>query len=158
MKHEIEKIKDLSHKFGVILSKQQKLYGSMVFVCTIFVAAIETLGVSAILLVIEGLMTPVGLENKWYLRPLIRIFHIQDTQMPILLVCGELIALYILKNFYFILYTWLVRKFTYKIKRELGCIVMESYMKKGYIFWIIIPAGLYRELQLTWRVCHPAIL
>ncbi len=136
MKHEIEKIKDLSHKFSVILSKQQKLYGGMIFACTILAAFMETLGVSAILPVIEGLMSPDELQNKWYLRPFISLFQVQDTQTLILLVCSEVIALYIIKNLYFILYTWLVRKYTYKIKRELGSLVMRSYMKQGYIFFV----------------------
>lgn len=136
MKHEIEKIIDLIHKFNVMLSRQQKLYGGMILVCTIFAAFMETLGISAILPIIEGLMTPEGLENKWYLRPFVSIFHIQETQMLILIVCGEVIILYAIKNLYFILHTWLVRKYTYKIRREQGCLVMQSYMKRGYIFFV----------------------
>lgn len=136
MRHEIEKIKDLFHKFNVILSGQQKLYGSIIFICTMIAAFMETLGVSAILPVIEGLMDAEGLRNKWYLQPVIAFYHIQDTQPLILIVCGGVIVLYILKNLYFILYTWLVRKFTYKIKRELGSLVMKSYMKQGYIFFV----------------------
>ena len=58
MKHEIEKIKDLVQKFGVILSKQQKLYGGMILICTVFAAFLETIGISAILPIIEGLMSP----------------------------------------------------------------------------------------------------
>ena len=81
MKHEIEKIKDLAHKFNVILSGQQKLYGGMILICTIFAAFMETLGISAILPIIEGLMTPEGLENKWYLRPFVSIFYIQETPL-----------------------------------------------------------------------------
>lgn len=136
MKHEIEKIKDLSHKFNVILSRQQKLYGSLVFICTILAAFMETLGVSAVLPIIEGLMDTEKLKDKWYLQPFIKTYHIQDPQTLILLVCGIVIALYILKNVYFILYAWIVRKFTYKIKRELGSLVMKSYMKQGYIFFV----------------------
>lgn len=136
MKHEFEKIKDLTHKFSVILSKQQKLYGGMILICTIFAAFMETIGISSILPIIEGLMSPDGLEDKWYLAPFISIFHIQETQTLILIVCGEVIALYVVKNFYFILHTWLVHKYTYKIKRELGSLVMQSYMKQGYIFFV----------------------
>lgn len=136
MKHELEKIKDLYHKFNVILSKQQKLYGVIIFACTIFAAFLETIGVSAILPVVEGLMDMEALRDKWYLQPLVKTFGIQEPQTLILLVCGGVIAIYIFKNMYFILYTWLVRKYTYKIKRELGIRVMESYMQQGYIFFV----------------------
>lgn len=136
MRHEWEKIKDLSHKLNVMLSKQQKLYGGMIFICTIFAAFMETLGVSALLPVVQGLTNAESLKGKWYLQPFEKLYHIEDSQTLILLVCGEVMAVYILKNLYFILYTWLVRKFTYKIKRELGIRVMRSYMQQGYIFFV----------------------
>lgn len=136
MMHELEKIKDLFHKFNVILSKQQKIYGGIIFICTILAAFMETLGVSAILPVVEGLMDMEALRDKWYLQPFVKLFDIQEPQPLIILVCVGVIAIYIFKNMYFILYTWLVRKYTYKIKRELGIKVMESYMKQGYIFFV----------------------
>lgn len=136
MRHEWEKIKDLSHKLNVMLSKQQKMYGGMIFICTIFAAFMETLGVSAILPVVQGIMDVDSLRNKWYLQPFVKLYHIEDSQTLILIVCGEVMAVYILKNLYFILYTWLVRKYTYKIKRELGIRVMRSYMQQGYIFFV----------------------
>ncbi|MBP3476289.1 MAG: ABC transporter ATP-binding protein [Lachnospiraceae bacterium] len=136
MKHELDKIKDLFHKLNVILSKQQKLYGGVIFVCTILAAVMETIGVSVIIPVVQGLMDTEGLWNKWYIQPFLGVFDIQRTQTLIILVCGEVITVYILKNLYFILYTWLVRKYTYKIKRELGIRVMKSYMKQGYIFFV----------------------
>lgn len=136
MKHELDKIKDLFHKMNVMLSKQQKVYGSIIFACTIFAAFMETLGVSAILPVVQGLMDTENLRDKWYLQPFVKGYDIQDTRILILLVCGEVITVYIIKNMYFILYTWLVRKYTYKIKRELGIRVMKSYMKQGYIFFV----------------------
>lgn len=136
MKHELEKIKDLFHKYNVILSKQQKVYGGIIFVCTIVAAFMETLGVSAILPVVQGLMDTEGLRDKWYLRPFVQMYDVRDTRILILLVCAEVIAVYVIKNMYFILYTWLVRKYTYKIKRELGIKVMKSYMKQGYIFFV----------------------
>lgn len=136
MRHEIEKIKDLFHKFNVILSRQQKLYSVFVFICTIFAAVMETLGVSAIIPVVQGLLDTDGLRTKWYLQPFVRMYNIQDPKILIVLVCVEVMAVYIIKNLYFILYAWLVSKFTYKIKRELGIRVMRTYMKQGYIFFL----------------------
>jgi ABC-type multidrug transport system fused ATPase/permease subunit len=136
MKHEIEKIKDLAHKFNVILSGQQKLYGGFIFVCTIIAAFLETLGVSAIIPVVQGLMDTDALQDKWYVQPFAYVCDLTKPRTLIIIVCGEVIAIYIVKNMYCILYTWLVRKYTYKIKRELGIKVMKSYMKQGYIFFV----------------------
>lgn len=136
MKHELAKIKDLFGKLNYVLSKQQKQYGVMVFLCTLLSAGLETLGVSAIMPVVEGLTSTDNLKNKWYLQPFVNVLHIEDNGTLICIVCGGVILIYLLKNAYFIFYTWLVKKYTYKIKRELGTRVMESYMAQGYIFFV----------------------
>lgn len=136
MRHEFEKIKDLFGKLNYVLSKQQKKYGVMVFICTLLSAGLETLGVSAIMPVVEGLTSTDSLAEKWYLQPFVNIFHIDNNGTLICIVCGGVIMVYFLKNAYFIFYTWLVKKYTYKIKRELGTRVMESYMAQGYIFFV----------------------
>lgn len=136
MRHELEKIKEFIHKLNVILSKQQKVYGWLVLMATIIGALLETIGVSAILPVVQGLMDTEGLRTKWYLEPFIKIWNIQDTKMLIYLVCGEVIAIYITKNLYFIFYTWISKKYSYKIRRELGIRVMNAYMEQGYIFFV----------------------
>lgn len=136
MRHELAKIKDLFHKLNYVLSKQQKQYGVMVFLCTLLSAGLETLGVSAIMPVVEGLTDVDGLREKWYLQPFINTFHIENASTLIYIVCAGVIVVYFSKNIYFIFYTWLVKKYTYKIKRELGMRVMESYMAQGYIFFV----------------------
>lgn len=136
MKHELAKIKDLFRKLNYILSKQQKQYGIMVFMCTLLSAGLETLGVSAIMPVVEGLTDIDKLNHKWYMQPFINTFHIEKAEKLIFIVCCGVILVYLIKNFYFIFYTWLVKKYTYKIKRELGMRVMESYMAQGYIFFV----------------------
>lgn len=136
MKHELAKIKDLFHKLNYVLTRQQKQYGVMVFVCTLLSAGMETLGVSAIMPVVEGLTDVDALREKWYLQPFIHAFHIENTNTMIYIVCTGVILIYLFKNIYFVFYTWLVKKYTYKIKRELGTRVVESYMAQGYIFFV----------------------
>jgi ABC-type multidrug transport system fused ATPase/permease subunit len=136
MKHEWEKIKDLFYKLDHMLNRQQKAYGYLAFACTILSAIAETIGVSAILPVVQGLMNVDSLWDKWYLKPFVSAFHIERSVVLIYLVCAEVTLVYLFKNLYFIFYTWIVKKYTYKIKRELGTRTMESYMAQGYIFFV----------------------
>lgn len=136
MRHEFEKIKDIIHKFNVILSKQQKAYGVIVFIATIVGAMLETIGVSAILPVIQGLMNIEDLRDKWYITPFVQMWNIQSNTFLIYLICGEVIIIYVLKNLYFIFYTWMSKKYTYKIRRELGTRILNVYMEQGYIFFV----------------------
>lgn len=136
MRHELAKLKDIICKFNVILNKQQKMYGLLVFAATIIGAVLETVGVSAILPVIQGLMDTESLRGKWYLEPFVQLWNIQEDSVLIYLVCAEVMAVYIVKNLYFIFYTWMTKKYTYKIRRELGTRIMNAYMAQGYIFFV----------------------
>lgn len=136
MIHELAKIKDLIRKINYILSKQQKQYGILVFICTILSALMEMLGVSAIMPMVEGIVDTKALFAKWYLQPLINVFHIQNPKILLFIVCAGVIIIYVFKNLFFVFYAWLVKKYTYKINRELGTRVMESYMAQGYIFFV----------------------
>lgn len=136
MRHGLEKIKDLMSKLNYVLTRQQKQYGLMVYTGTILSAVLEMLGVSAIMPMVEGILGAETLYDKWYLRPFIAIFHIQSVNGLLFLVCIGVILIYVIKNIYFVFYTWLVKKYTYKINRELGVRVMESYMAQGYIFFV----------------------
>lgn len=136
MGHELAKIKDLFRKLNFMLTRQQKQYGVIVFLCTIISAVLETLGVSVVLPVVEGLMDVESLRNKWYVQPFVEMFRITRPQVFVYIVCGEVVLVYLLKNIYFIFYTWIVKKYTYKVKRELGMRVMKSYLMRGYIFFV----------------------
>lgn len=136
MKHEFAKIKDLFRKMNYVLSPQHKRLGVLVLICTMLSAVLETLGVSAIMPIVEGLMDVDSLHNKWYLKPFVDVFHIESSNILIYIVCGGVILIYLFKNIYLVFYTWIVKKYTYKIKRELGTRVMESYMAQGYIFFV----------------------
>lgn len=134
--HELKKFKDLACKLNYVLSRQQKQYGVIVFICAIISAVLEMLGVSAIMPMVEGILGIDALYDKWYLRPFVRIFHVQSKSVLMMIVCLGVILIYIIKNLYFIAYTWLIKKYTFKINRELSVRVMESYMAQGYIFFV----------------------
>lgn len=136
MKHELEKIKDLLYKLNYVLSSQQKKYGVVVFICTVLAAVTEMVGVASVLPIVEGLMDTEALQNKWYIRPVADLFHIESANVLIFITCFEVMLVYLFKNLYFIFYTWLLKKYTYKVNRELGSRVMESYMAQGYIFFV----------------------
>lgn len=136
MRHEWEKIKDFFGKLNYILSRSQKQLGIVVAICTLLAACLEMVGISAIMPLIESFTNVEQLHEKWYLQPIVSIFHIEDQRILVYCVCIGIIIIYLFKNLFFIFHTWMVKKYTYKIKRELGTRVMESYMAQGYIFFV----------------------
>lgn len=130
------KLKDLFSKLNFILSRRQKHIIIGVFAMSIVAAALELLGVSIILPVMDMLLNPEEIMSKWYMKPFTH-WHILQTDLGIIwFVCAVAIVVYILKNLFFIFYSWVSTKCAYKIQRELAVRVLKTYMKQGYLFFV----------------------
>ena len=132
------KIKKELQKLLYILSKEQKLYGGIVFVCSLLGAFLEVLGVGIILPLVQAFMDPDKLmENKW-IQLVLKSFgleYIESSQLVILITVGVII-LFLIKNLYFIFLSWIRIKFSCKVSRELSTKMMSTYMKRGYEFFL----------------------
>ena len=132
------KLKKELQKLLYILSKEQKLYGGIVFVCSLLGAFLEVLGVGIILPLVQAFMDPDKLmENKW-IQLVLKSFgleYIESSQLVILITVGVII-LFLIKNLYFIFLSWIRIKFSCKVSRELSTKMMSTYMKRGYEFFL----------------------
>ena len=88
------KLKKELQKLLYILSKEQKLYGGIVFVCSLLGAFLEVLGVGIILPLVQAFMDPDKLmENKW-IQLVLKSFgleYIESSQLVILITVGVII-------------------------------------------------------------------
>lgn len=138
MGNSLKNIKDIIYKLVYVLSKEHKRLGVLVLTLSFIGALLETLGVSAILPLINALMTPeVILENP-LAGPILRTFQVTEKGEIILVVGGGIILLYLFKNIYFIFLAWVRAKYSCKVRRELSVNMMKSYMDRGYRFFLNI--------------------
>ena len=123
-------------KINSILNKKQKLV-FLILLCAGFIAAIlETLGVTIIVPIVELMVTPEEFYHYSWMQPIINIFNIEDVRELIILVVTGTIILFIAKNAYMIFFSWLKVKCSTKIHRELATYMLESYMNRGYTFFV----------------------
>lgn len=136
MLKELEKVKDALRKLNFILSSEQKKYGVFILILSLLAAVLETVGVSAILPLMQVMLDAESLLYHEKLQPVIRFFGIRTATELIVAICIGVIIIYVIKNLYFIFFTWISKKYTYKIRRELSTRVLEAYMRQGYIFFV----------------------
>ena len=123
-------------KLMYILSGEQKRYGGYVIIASFIGALLETLGVSLIVPLINALLTPeVLMTNKWLQKPL-DFLNIHEPAGVVMLIGGATILLYLFKNLYFMFLSWLRAKYACKVQRELSVHMMQTYMGKGYPFFL----------------------
>ncbi len=127
---------DFSKKILFVLDKKQKLYGLLVAICSFIGALLEVVGVGIILPLVSAFINAEALmTNKWLQLP-IAIFNIEDARQLIVLITVGVILVFILKNVYFIFLSWLRMKYSCKVSRELSSLMMSTYMKRGYEFFL----------------------
>ena len=118
-----------------MLNRPQKVLCALFFFMTLFGSALECLGVSVIIPIMNVLMSPEQFLNSSIVR---RISFLQELDYNglVIFTIGGTIVVYLLKNGYYILLSWIRIKFSCKIKRELSVQMMESYMSRGYSFFL----------------------
>lgn len=136
MINELRKVKDALKKLLFILSNEQKKYCVLIFAMSLVAALFETLGVSVVIPVIQAIVSADELMQQPYMIPLINLFHLKTSTQVIVLVCIGVGIVYLVKNAYFVFYTWASAKFSNKIRRELAVKVLATYMEQGYIFFV----------------------
>lgn len=136
MFHELKKVQDIWNKFQFIMTKQQKRYGLLILVMTLIGALVETLGIGIIIPFVSAMLEPEQLLQNKYIGIVVDLFGIQSSEQLILFL-GIMIALvYIFKNLYLTLLTYCRIRYSTKIQRELSVLMMKSYMKRGYLFFV----------------------
>lgn len=88
-----------------ILNKDQKRKVAGLGVMIFIGALMEMIGVGLIMPVVEGVMAPDQLLNKWYIQILERFIHFDTPNQWLLFLIGVIIAVYFIKNGYLLLQT-----------------------------------------------------
>lgn len=136
VKNEWAKIKDAFHKLNYILTKEQKKYTILVFFMSVVSAMLEMLGVSILMPLLQAFLQPDTLAQQKSVAPFIPIFHLDSTEKIVMFICAMITGVYLCKNAFNILYTWVSSKYSCKIVRELSVRVLSAYMAQGYIFFV----------------------
>lgn len=123
-------------KLSFILTKEQKRYCVLIFFMSLVAALFETLGISVIIPVIQAVVSTDVLMQQPYMVPILDFFQIKTIIGAIILVFTGVGIVFIIKNVYFVVYTWASARFSNKIRRELAVKVLQTYMKQGYIFFV----------------------
>lgn len=136
LNRDIASLIDVFRKLAYILNKKQKSLSVIVLFMTVLGAAFETLGVSIIIPLVSAFLSPEQLMQNKYIAPVAAFLHITTTGQLLVLISAAVIVIYILKNVYMVLLSFVRVKFSVKVKRELSIKMMNSYMGREYSFFL----------------------
>lgn len=138
---ELRSIRSLYEKFKVILTKPQKRWAAALFVLTLIGAIFEAVGVSAVMPLISVMINPDAIRNNEIGAKVLSMFQdISDEQIMFVTAMG-VVAVYIFKNLYMSGLAYIRIKYSCKVQRELSIRIINSYVKRGYSFFLNTNAG-----------------
>ena len=132
------KVKNELKKLVYILNRQQRVYGILVFFCSLIGSLLEVLGVGVIMPLVQAFMNPEELLESKGIQLAIHLLDLNEidaTQVIVLITVG-VIFIFLLKNMYFIFLSWVRIKFSCKVSRELSVKMLSGYMQRGYEFFL----------------------
>lgn len=119
-----------------LLTPKQRRRAIGVFILVVLGAALETLGVAAVLPFIYAVIEPQQLLENQYIRLFSNVFHIQnDVQLIILLGVG-ISLVYVLKNVFMMFITYVENRFKANFVYEMSKLMLHSYMKRPYVYFL----------------------
>lgn len=137
----LKNVKILFDKFRVILTKQQKSWAAVLFVMTVVGAIFEAVGVSAVLPLINVIIDPEALRNHEIGAKLLAPFPGITDEGIMFLTASGVIVVYIFKNLCMSGLAYVRIKYSCKVQRELSIRIINSYVKRGYSFFLNTNAG-----------------
>ncbi len=103
----------------------------MIFISALF----ETIGVSAILPLIQVLLMPDHLMRNSYVQIVMNILHLHTSLQLTILIGIGVAALYLVKNIFMVLVVYIKVNYAGSVNKDLASLVMASYMERNYEFF-----------------------
>lgn len=139
--NQLKSLKEVWNKYNFILTVSQKRWGIVVIVMTLIGALCETLGVSVIIPLVQVMIAPQQLRQNAFIAPIIEGLNLHTDVKLIWAIGIAVILVYVFKNLFLLLLSYVRIKYACKIERELSIELMNSYMKREYIFFLNTGTG-----------------
>ena len=119
-----------------ILNHKQKRRAIIVAFMAIFSALLETMGVSVVIpFILAMLQSEQLIENK-YIGPLLELFGVTSTIGIVTVTAVLIIAVYVIKNSFILLFNYFQLDFRNKLERDLSNLMLKSYIYKPYQYFL----------------------
>lgn len=127
---------DAAKKLQYIFDRKQKWELFRLFIIICIGSALELMGVSVILPVINGIMAPDKLLDNDIYRRIYEAFHFTSVSPLIVLLLATLILVYVIKNAFLIFMYNRQYRFIFENQRILADKMVKCYMSQPYLFHV----------------------
>lgn len=128
-------------KFNLILSQHQKVRIFQLGVLMVIGGFLETCSVSLMLPFMSIVMDSDNAMDKWYIRLLCNVFHLNSSRTFLMVVATFLAFLYVFKNMFLMLEYNIQYRFAYGNMFELQKRLLAVFMSRPYEYFLKVNSG-----------------
>lgn len=140
--------KSMLKKLLAILDKQQKIKIAGLMVMILVGGVLETVGVSLVLPLVSAILDEKTFSENEFVIYFSNLFHIENTRTFIYILLFALMAMYIIKNAYLILLTYVQSKFVNRNRCRSTKNLLSQYLHRPYEYY------LYAETSIILRTIY----
>ena len=118
-----------------VFNKKQKRTLAWLLIAILIGAAVELLSLSSVMPFVEMITDPNAMMQDEKVGLVSKITGVTDFSTLVMIMCGLIIGLFVIKNIYVVYLSNMQYKFTYYGLRDLSSKVMNGYMEKSYPFF-----------------------
>lgn len=128
-------------KFQLILSRHQKRRIFELGILMVFGGLLESISVSLVLPFMDAAMNPDAAMEKWYIRIICDILHINSPKSMLVALAIALAIVYILKNIYLVFEYNIQYRFVYGNMFEMQKRLLDNFVHRPYEYFLKISSG-----------------
>ncbi len=133
---DIKTFKTMMRHLMVILNRKQRSQMIGMFFVILIGSFFELLGVSAMLPFIQAILDPGELMSKPYIIYFMKVFRVSSSKSVLTMVGIGIVIIYIIKNVYLAISSYLQVSFSNNTKRQLAVLMLKSFMNRPYAFFV----------------------
>ena len=133
---DINTLKTMFHQLMTILSHKQRFQMIGMFIIILIGSFLELLGVSAMMPFVQALLSPNELVQKSYIQFFMKLFGVYDNRSLLIMVGIGIVIIYIIKNIYLAISSYLQVTYSHNTKRQLAVLMLKSFMDRPYSFFV----------------------
>lgn len=119
-------------KISYMFDKKQKRQMAGLAVLILIGGVLETLGVSMMLPVVQVIMDPDSFMANKYVSQIVDFLHIESGKQLIIVMLAALISLFVIKNAYLLLQTYVQNTFVTRNRNRMISRVMREFLNRPY--------------------------
>lgn len=121
-------------ELNYIFNKKQKCKLFILFIAMLIGAALELVGVTAILPLIAAMTNPESILQEEYFSYFYYALGFKNSSQFMIALCMLIIAVYLIKNVYIMLQNDIQYRFVFNNQVRISYRLMNAYMKQPYLF------------------------